>query len=385
MTQTRHRFTLLARLLALPLLSLAPAARGDAPPGPSPAWDQLAPSFSPPREYVEQFGPYRSPLLFDDGSPVKSAADWPRRREQILAHWHGVMGQWPPVIDKPKVEVLEVKQGEGLTRRKVRVEIAPGQTAGGYLLVPPGPGPFPAVFVPFYEPETSAGLIDTPEARLRAFAYQLARRGFVTLSIGSPGGDARKPDTRQDPAAARPLQPLSFLAYVAANCYNALASLPEVDAKRVGVVGHSYGGKWALFAGCLWDKYAAAAWSDPGVVWDEQRPNVNYWEPWYLGLGPPPNRKPGVITADNPRTGAYKVLIEEGRRPDRIARLDGPAPLPRVRRVGGSAFAVGGAEPRGGGEQAAGVRGTRRPDQPQGRTPRRRSRTRRSPCSSSTS
>ena len=26
--------------------------------------------------------------------------------------------------------------------------------------------------------------------------------------------------------------------------------------------------------------------SDPGVVFDETRPNVNYWEPWYLGLDP---------------------------------------------------------------------------------------------------
>src|SRR2546430_10838404 len=83
--------------------------------------------------------------------------------------------------------------------------------------------------------ETSIGL----RKPLLDFGYQLAKRGFVTLSIGSPGGDARKPET----GGAR-CQPLSFLAYVAANGCNALASLPEVDAKRIGVAGHSYGGKW---------------------------------------------------------------------------------------------------------------------------------------------
>ena len=35
------------------------------------------------------------------------------------------------------------------------------------------------------------------------YAQELAKRGFVTLSIGSPGGDARKPDT-----AGVVLQPL---------------------------------------------------------------------------------------------------------------------------------------------------------------------------------
>ncbi len=49
---------------------------------------------------------------------------------------------------------------------------------------------FPAVLVPYYEPETSIG---TSNHLFRDYAWQLARRGFVTLSIGSPGGDARKP------------------------------------------------------------------------------------------------------------------------------------------------------------------------------------------------
>jgi dienelactone hydrolase len=131
----------------------------------------------------------------------------------------------------------------------------------------------------------------------------------VTLAIGSPGGDAR--DFKGETGGAT-CQPLSYLAYVAANCANALANRPEVDTKRIGIVGHSYGGKWAMFASCLYDKFAAAVWSDPGIVFDEPRANVNYWEPWYLGFDPnlPAQRKPGLITRDNPRTGAYKLMIE---------------------------------------------------------------------------
>lgn len=283
-------------------------------------WAKIAKYFDPPAEYAGKLGDYRSPLHFNDGTPVKTPEDWARRRQEILAYWHKTMGPWPEVIEKPKIEYLEKSTRDGFTQHKIRVEISKGQMADGYLLVPPGEGPFPAVFVPFYDPETSAGLNDK---KTRAFAYDLTKRGFVSLSIGSPGGDAFKPDT-----AGNVLQPLSYLAYVAANCYQALASLPYVDAKRIGVVGHSYGGKWAIFASCLYDKYAAAAWSDPGIVWDEKRSNVNYWEPWYLGLDPKiPNRKRGVITPDSPRTGPYKQLVESGHDLTELHALMAPRPF----------------------------------------------------------
>ena len=287
--------------------------------GASDAWEKIAPHFAPPPEYAGKFGAYRSPLLFDDGTRVKTPQDWQRRRKEILDHWHGVMGAWPPVIEKPKVEYVGQRRREDFTQHKVRVQIAPDQSADGYLLVPGGGGPFPAVFVPFYEPETPTGQNDK---KLRAFAYDLAKRGFVTLSIGSPGGDARKPDT----GGALP-QPLSYLAYVAANGYQALASLPYVDGKRVGIVGHSYGGKWAMFGSSLYDRYAAAAWSDGGIVWDEARPNVNYWEPWYLGRERGVPRNPGVVTPANPRTAAYKTLVETGHDLHELHALMAPRPF----------------------------------------------------------
>jgi len=282
-------------------------------------WKELEPFFSPPAEFKNNFGTYKSPLRFDDGQPVKNAADWARRRAEILRYWNSVMGPWPPLIEKPKLEVVETTRRENFAQHRVRVEIARTQMAAGYLLEPEGKGPFPAVFVPYYEPETSVGLSTN---RLRDFGYQLARRGFVTLSIGSPGGDARKPDTGEIAC-----QPLSFLAYVAANCRNALAALPQVDPKRIGVVGHSYGGKWAMFAACLNEKFACGVWSDPGIVFDESRPNVNYWEPWYLGYEAGQQRKPGVLTPENPRTGAYKKLMDEGRDLHELLALMAPRPF----------------------------------------------------------
>ena len=230
------------------------------------------------------------------------------------------MGPWPPYLGKPKVEFLSKSRRDNFIQHRVRVEIAPQQTGEGWLLVPEGKQSFPAVLVVYYEPETSIGISKEP---LRDFGYQLARRGFVTLSIGTPGGNAWKPDIGSERC-----QPLSFHAYVAGNCWRVLANLPEVDSSRIGVVGHSYGGKWAMFAAALWDKFAAVAVSDPGVVFDETRPNVNYWEPWYLGLDPKQKRpKEGLPGPENPRTGGYKRMIEGGRDLHELHALIAPRPF----------------------------------------------------------
>jgi dienelactone hydrolase len=289
---------------------------------------QIAAFFSPPPELAEDFGKYRSPLKFYDGTSVKTKQDWQKRRNEILKTWHGITGMWPPLIDKPKIKYLEKSQRENFTQHKVRVEIAPDkQTVDGYLLVPNGKRLCPAMIVVYYDPQTAVGL---GKRELRDFAYQLTKRGFVTLSIGTPEFASLKAPYKplyESPKNEPPLQPLSTLAYVAANCHTALADLPQVDSKRIGIMGHSYGGKWAMFAACLYDKFACTVWSDPGIVFDESRPNVNYWEPWYLGYDPCCQRQRGLITETNPRTGAYKKLYTEGYDLHELHALMAPRPF----------------------------------------------------------
>jgi dienelactone hydrolase len=281
----------------------------------------LAPFFTPPAEFAGDFGRYRSPLIFDDGSPVRNAEDWPRRRAEILQYWHTALGPWPPLLERPQIEYREQEQRENVLQHRIRIETAPGRVVDdAYLLRPEGAGPFPAVVVVYYEARTGIG---AGQSTLRDFAWQLAKRGFVTLSLG---GD---PNTYYPTKATCRIQPLSFHAYEAANCRVALANLPFVDPQRIGVTGHSYGGKWAMFASCLDDGFACGAWSDGGIVFDEQRGNVNYWEPWYLGFDPslPEQRKAGIPNATNPRTGPYRRLMAEGRDLHELHALMAPRPF----------------------------------------------------------
>ena len=275
-------------------------------------WKKIEPFFSVPAEYKNQYGKYNSPLKFYDGSPVKTREDWQRRREEILGRWHEMMGVWPPLIKDQEMEITESTRKDGYTLHHIKFYWTRNDQTEGYLLVPDGEGKKPAVITVFYEPETAAGFgRPTPDLD---FAYQLTKRGFVTLSIGTKETTNSKTYSLYYPNIENSqVQPLSLLAYAAANSWYVLSKVPEVDSTRIGIMGLSYGGKWAMFASCMFDKFASAVWSDGGIVFDELRSNANYWEPWYLGYYPPPWnhtwRKKGLISEAK---GLYPKLIAEG-------------------------------------------------------------------------
>jgi dienelactone hydrolase len=296
-------------------------------------WKKLEPFAKPPEQFAGKFGNYRSPLKFADGSMVKTPADWVKRRDEISKTWRKRLGAWPPLVERPVVKKSAKVERDGYTEYKVQVQASPnGQWVDGYLLIPNGKGPFPAVVVPFYEPLTSIGQGDKGRGvGTHDYGLQLVKRGFVTLSIGTPGsldklgGDTREALIKVGEELRR--QPLTMLAYVAANCLTALAQMAEVDPARIGIIGLSYGGKWSMFASCLDERFACAVWSDPGIVFNEKDSNVNYWEPWYLGYDPKAKRKAGVPSEKNPRTGLYKELVEAGEDLVDLHALMAPRPV----------------------------------------------------------
>ncbi len=290
-------------------------------------WEKLERSFSVPEKYQNKYGSYSSPLKFYDGHSVKTKEDWEKRRKEILNKWDEMMGEWPALIADQKLEIFGSEKREHFIQYKVRFYLLPGKKTEGYLLIPNGKGKKPAVITVFYEPETAIGLSKSP---YRDFAYQLAKRGFVTLSIGTTETTQNKTYSLYYPDINDAhIQPISTLAYAAANAWSVLAKVEEVDSTRIGIVGHSYGGKWAMFASCLFDKFACAAWSDPGIVFDETKgSNVNYWEPWYLGYYPPPWedawRKIGLTEKAK---GIYPKLVKEGYDLHELHSLMAPRPF----------------------------------------------------------
>ncbi len=314
-------FLLATFVLLASTSQVAPAAA--AGPVDEGAWQHIEQYFTPPPQWAGQLGDYRSPLLHADGTRVETAEQWAQRRAEILQQWHKLLGAWPELITEPEVQELESVRREHFQQTKIRFRWTPTEWTEAYLLVPHGAGRRSAVVTVYYEPETAIGL----GREYRDFAYQLARRGFIALSLGTTEATAAKtyalyyPDIDQ-----AQVQPLSMLAYAAANAWYVLAARDDVDPQRIGIMGHSFGGKWAMFASCLFDRYACAVWSDPGIVFDT-RPSVNYWEPWYLGYHPRPWRKRGVITPENPAHGLYVQLLADGRDLHELHALMAPRPV----------------------------------------------------------
>lgn len=288
-------------------------------------WNTLSPYFYPPSEYEYSFQGYRSPLQFYDGRLVKDKIDWEDRRNEIRSQWMNMMGEWPPILNQQEFEIISKENREDFTQYKVRFYWTPNEQTEGYLLVPNKVGKKPAVISVFYEPEPSIGVGGNPH---RDFAYQLVKKGFITLSIGTSETTKNKTYSIYHPNRDNSeIQPLSLLAYAAANAFEALSKVNDVDPERIGIVGHSYGGKWAMFASCLYDKFACAAWSDPGIVFDETKGSgVNYWEPWYLGYYQPPWKNTWDKTGENAK-GLYPKLKQEGYDLHELHALMAPRPF----------------------------------------------------------
>jgi hypothetical protein len=240
-----------AMLRPLPLVFFALFGSAAAAQDRDEIWRRIGGYFTPPSDLAGDFGTFRPVLQFKDGRPVRTAAEWQTRRADLRQRWQDLLGPWPPMLEKPFAQEQWRDTADGFVRRRVELEIAPGRKTAAYLLTPLGPGPFPAVIDVFYYPEDCAG-IKPDRRRQNDFGYQLVQRGIAALCVGQnptaprPSADLYYPDW--DKAQ---LQPLSYLAYVAANAHTWMSQRPEIDGSRIGIVGHSYGGKWALFAGAL--------------------------------------------------------------------------------------------------------------------------------------
>ena len=198
--------------------------------------------------------------------PIESRTHWDIRRIHILQNMQKVMGPLPRLPDDPlDVQVLETESLPQVERRKITfvsqvVEGKPDRVPA-YLLIPDGlPEGQSAPAVLCLHQTTSIGKAEPAGLGGKTdlhYALELARRGYVTLAPDYPGFG----DYKIDPYA---------MGYVSATmkgilnhrrAIDLLQSLPEVDADRMGVIGHSLGGHNALFLSAFEPRVAAVATS----------------------------------------------------------------------------------------------------------------------------
>ncbi|MDF2723498.1 MAG: acetyl xylan esterase [Paenibacillus sp.] len=156
-------------------------------------------------------------------------------------------------------------------------------------------GPLPAVVVPFYYPERVAGYhLDTLEPNDEpgiAMALHLVRRGYVAVTAEAYHltylklESDRKDTSRWRKSAESLLRDhpewtgMGKLITDTQLLVDLLCMDSRVDHDRIGIIGHSLGGKMALYTGCLDSRIKAILCSDFGIEWDR----TNWLDPWYWG------------------------------------------------------------------------------------------------------
>ncbi len=203
------------------------------------------------------------PFRFEDGHRVKSRRDWPKRRAELKRLLRDAYGTLPPAGAKPLAESLSTTPLPDLhaTERRLRLHMGPGGvvTTTLILTLPEGHGPFPTLIMgDLCWGEVSPDIVKAVIGR----GYLLAE--FDRTEVA--------PDVAEQTTGLHVAYPGRDFGAVAAWAWgfhrvvDYLLTLPEVDPKRIGVTGHSRGGKAALLAGALDERISITAPNNSGCM-----------------------------------------------------------------------------------------------------------------------
>jgi dienelactone hydrolase len=179
--------------------------------------------------------------------PVRTAADWARRRADILAGMQEVMGPFPPESRRVPldVETFEVHDDAGFVRKKITFATEKDCRVPAYLFIPKGiSGKVPAVLCPHPTADSGKGRVaglDGPDSR--HYASELARRGYVTIAPDYVGFGEYK----WDPYAHGYVSASMKGIWDHMRAVDVLQSLDQVDPERIAAIGHSLGGHNSMF------------------------------------------------------------------------------------------------------------------------------------------
>jgi dienelactone hydrolase len=200
---------------------------------------------------------------------VVTRGDWETRRKQILTAMQQVMG---PVPDRRTQVPLDVQIGEEtragkLIRKKLTFRSDKSDRVPAYLFLPadaatalrengPGARRWPAVLCLHQTTaagkDEPAGIAGNPDMR---YALELAQRGYITLAPDYPSFGEHHYDFA--PAHGY-LSGTMKAVWDNMRAVDLLLTLPEVDPRRIGCLGHSLGGHNTLFTAAFDERIAVA-------------------------------------------------------------------------------------------------------------------------------
>ena len=218
---------------------------------------------------VEQLLKATPPLHFEGTDKM----DWEEWRKRFQDNLVKDLGPSPEALPL-EVETLEQTQFDGYIREKIIFNPDPFSSIPAYVLMPDratAENPAPAVLCAHGHGVGKDGAVGIVEDYQKQYAVELAQRGFVTLAPDWRCFDERKD---RDEWARRPGRDGCNIAYFAfgyfgyqllqlnvsdgQRCLDYLQSRPEVDSRRLGCMGCSFGGTMTTYISALDQRVKAA-------------------------------------------------------------------------------------------------------------------------------
>jgi dienelactone hydrolase len=201
----------------------------------------------------------RIPKLSVPSSPDKWSSEEAKIRHHVLEDlaFHGWPHEWVEAVPRFH-ETGVIETGKGYRLRKFRYEIVPGFDSSAILYEPQKiNGKAPAILNVIGH-EVAGNAAEYEQKRCINFA----KRGIFALSLSWAGfGELAQPENGHDYAAHLDLvgaNALGFFYLSMRRGLDYLASLPQVDARRLGVTGLSGGGWQTTLLGALDERIAVS-------------------------------------------------------------------------------------------------------------------------------
>jgi len=183
----------------------------------------------------------------DVRTPIRTAADWELRREHVARHVARVMGPLPSPLRRGPLDVKEIesKPVGKLIRKTITFQSDGAGRVPAYLFLPSEKPakPLPAILALHQTTRIGKGEPAGLGAKDMSYGIELAERGYVVIIPDYPTFGDHAFDH------AKGGYPSGSIKAVWDNirAVDLLETLTEVDADRIGVIGHSLGGHNAIF------------------------------------------------------------------------------------------------------------------------------------------
>ena len=196
------------------------------------------------------------PLVRIEGTtitPITTMEQWAQQRQWIrseMERW--VYGKMPPAPDNLRAVVTDTRREGRVTVREVRLEFGPDHRGilHVHLFIPDGKGPFPVFLT--NQPETGSWI------------HPAIRRGYIACVYDATDPVFGANDDSDKFIDVYPDYDFACIArwsWAAMRAVDYLYTLPEVDANKIGITGHSRNGKQAVLAAAFDERIGAVVGS----------------------------------------------------------------------------------------------------------------------------